>query len=128
MTFTLTDVLLLVIAGTLLVMTIQLMRLSGRVSEAAGELKDAIEELRPDLRRLVRDAEGALADVRRTQSRIDRIAETVEESAMVARQVLAPLSTRLAGLITGVKTAFVALRCGKSHHGNGAEAARGGVG
>ncbi len=126
MTFTLTEVLLLVIAGTLLVMTIQLMRLSGRVSEAAGELKGAIEELRPELRWLMRDAEEALADVRRTSGRIGRIAETVEESMMVARHLLAPLSTRLAGLITGVKTAFVALRRGESQHdGNGAELARG---
>ncbi len=124
MTFILTDVLLLVISGTLLVMTIQLTRLSGRVSEAASELKDAIEELRPDLRRLVHDAEGALTDVRRTSGRINRIAETVEESTTLARHLLAPLSTRLGALVTGVKTAFVALRRGESHHGSGAEAAR----
>ncbi len=125
MTFTLTDVLLLVIAGTLLVMTIQLMRLSGRVSEAASALKDAIEELRPDLRRLTHDAGAALVDVRKTHSRIDHIAEMVEESAMLARYLLAPLSTRLAGLITGVKTAVAAVRREESHHGNGAESARG---
>ncbi len=124
MTFTLTDVLLLVIAGTLLVMAIQLVRLGGRMLEAADELKDAMKELRPELRRLVREAEGALADVRRTSGRIDHIAETVEEGAMLAQRILAPLSTRLGALITGVKTAFVVLRRGALHRGNGAEMAQ----
>ncbi len=124
MTFTLTDVLLLVIGGTLLVMTIQLVRLGGRMVGAADELRDAIQELRPELRRLVRDAEGALADVRRTSGRIGRIAETVEEHTRLAQRILAPLSTRLVALIIGVKTAFVALRRGTFHHGNGVAVAR----
>lgn len=124
MTLTLADALLLVIASTLLVMTIQLMRLAGRISEAAGELRDAIKELRPDLRRLVRNAEEALADVRRTSGRIDRIAETIEDSATLARQLLTPLSTRLGALMIGVKTALTALRRGGSPHGNGVATVR----
>ena len=117
MTFTLTDVLLLVIAGTLLVMVIQLVRLGGRMAGAADALRDAMKELQPELRRLVRNAEEALADVRRTGGRIDRIAETAEEHIMLVQRILAPLSRRLGALIVGVKTAFVALRRGEAFTG-----------
>ena len=117
MTFTLTDVLLLVIVGTLLVMAIQQARLGGRMARAADELKDAVTELRPELRRLVRDAEEALADVRRTSGRIDRIAEAAEEHVVLAQRILVPLSRRLVALVTGVKMAFVALRRGEAFTG-----------
>ncbi len=127
MAFTLTEVLSLVIMALLLLMAGRLMLMAGQVSKAAGELRDAIQELRPELRRLVCEAEGALADVRKTSDRIGRIAGTVEEGTTLAREMLTPVSMRLVALVAAVKVGFGALRRRSSRHDNGTVVADGGM-
>ena len=117
MTFTLTEMLLFIIAGTLMVVAGLLIWLAVRVSKVSGE----IEEVRPELRRLMRSSEEVLADVRKTVGRIDGIAETVELGTALARQALAPSLTRFGALVSGVKRGLRVLLGGSAfHQGNGA--------
>ncbi len=117
MTFTLDEVLLFIIAGTLMVVAGLLIWLAVRVAKVSGE----IEEMRPELQRLMRNAEEVLADVRKTVGRIDGVAGTVEVGVALARQAMAPSLTRFVALVRGVKKGFGVLRSGGvSRHGNGA--------
>ncbi len=88
MTFTLTEILLVIIAGTLMVVAGLLIWLSVRVSKVSGK------------------TEKVLVDVRKTVGRIDGIAETVESGVALARQALAPSLTRFGALVSGVKKGF----------------------
>ena len=127
MAFTLTEVLTLVMTALLLVMAGGLMLMAGQVSKAAGELRDAIQELRPELRRLMREAEAALADARTTSDRIGRIAGSVEAGTTLARQVLAPISLRLAALFAVAKAGFGAFKRRPSRRDHGTVVANGGI-
>ena len=118
---TLTEMLLLVIAVTLLVVSAQVIRLAARVSKAA----DALDELQPGVSRLVREAEEALADVRKTSGRIDRLTETIEHGTVVARQLVVPFLTRVGALVIGAKAGLEVLRRVAFHRGNGTVVARG---
>gem|GEM_PF-2252797 len=91
MTFTLTEVLLFLIAGTLIGVAGLLIWLVIRMSKVSGEIEEG------------------LSDLHKTIGRIDGIAETVEVGAALARQVLTPSLTRVAALVTGVKRGFGAL-------------------
>lgn len=103
MTFTLTEVLLFIIAGTLMVVTGLLIWLVVRVWEVSGEIKEG------------------LADLRKTVGRIDGIAGSVEAGVALARQALVPSLTRFAALVSGIKRGVgVLLGGGASRHGNGA--------
>mgnify|MGYP001574895716 CR=1 FL=1 len=95
MTLTLTEILLSMIAGALLVM--------------AGLLVWMAVGVWPELRRLMRSADAVLADIRKTVGRIDGIAETVETGAALARQVLAPAWARVGALVSGAARGFRAL-------------------
>ena len=88
MTFTLTEILLVIIAGTLMVVAGLLIWLSVRGSKVSGK------------------TEKVLVDVRKTVGRIDGIAETVESGVALARQALAPSLTRFGALVSGVKKGF----------------------
>lgn len=81
MTFALTDILLFVIAGMLMVMAGLQIWLAIRVSKM-------------------------LADVRKTIDRIDGIAKTAEAGVALAQQVLAPPLMRIGALIGGIKRGF----------------------
>ncbi len=103
MTFTLMEVLLFIIAGTLMLVAGLLIWLAVRVSQVSGEI------------------EAVLADVHKTVGRIDGIAEIVAAGAALARQAMVPSLTRFGALVSGVKRGFrVLLGRGVSHHGNGA--------
>jgi len=103
MTFTLTEVLLVLIAGTLMVVAGLLIWLAVRVSQVSGKMEEV------------------LADVHKTVGRIDGIAEIVTAGAALVRQALVPSLTGFGALISGVKRGFrVLLGRGASHHGNGA--------
>lgn len=77
MTFTLTEGLLFIIAGTLMVVAGLLIWLAVRVSKVSGK------------------AEEVLADVRKTVGRIDGIAETVEAGAALVSRAKRGLSMLL---------------------------------
>lgn len=97
MTFTLTEVLLFIIAGMLTVVTGLLIWLAVRVSKVSGEI------------------EKGLADLRKTVGRIDGIAETVEAGVALARQALAPSLTRLGAFVSGLKRGVGVLLGGRVH-------------
>ncbi len=88
MTFTLVEVLLFLIAGTLMAVAGLLIWLVVRVSQVSGKIEEA------------------LADVHRTIGRIDGIADTVETGAELARRALAPSLARFAALLSGIKRGF----------------------
>ena len=88
MTFTLTEVLLLSIAGILMVVAGLLIWLVVRVSQVSGKI------------------EKMLADVHKTVGRIDGIAEIVAVGAALPRQAMVPSLTRFGALVSGVKRGF----------------------
>ncbi len=92
MTFTLVEVLLLLIAGMLVVVAGLLIWMVVRVSQVSGKVEEA------------------LADVHRTIARIDGVAETVEAGVALARQAIAPSLTRFAALVRGIKRGFEVLQ------------------
>ena len=98
MTFTLAEVLLLIIAGTLMVVAGLLIWMVVRVSKVSGEIQEG------------------LADVRKTIGRIDGIAETVEVGAALVRQALVPSLTRFVALASGIRKGFGVLRNGAMAH------------
>ncbi len=85
MTFTLTEMLLVIITGMLMVMSGLLIWLTVRVFKVSGEMQ------------------AAVADFQKAVGHINGIAESVETGVALAREALSPSLIRFGALMSGMK-------------------------
>lgn len=106
MSFTLVDLLLIIIAAMTIGMFAVLARLATRMSRAAQEVEESFRYLngrRPAIDRLLHDAEREVSEVRQMTERAGRIAADVQDIAGSARRLAAPLLTQLAAVSAGAR-------------------------
>lgn len=130
MTFTLTEVLMILVAFAVAVFVGIFARLSFQLNKTASEMEETARRARdlvPATRSLLEQAESDLRDVRDLTRRTTKIAEDVQavtgEASALTVQVLqaleGPVSDRARAAVVGARAGFEALR-----HGRGAEASR----
>lgn len=113
MSFTLVDLLLIIIAAMTIGMFAVLARLATRMSRAAQEVEESFRYLngaRPTIDRLLGDAERELSELRRVTQRADEIAKDLKDLSGPARRLAMPLLTQWVAVAAGAKAGLEALQ------------------
>jgi len=111
MSFTLADLLLVIIAAVAIGMLAVLVRLSTRVTRAAEEVEVSfhyLNSIRPTVDRLLREAEDEVSEMREMTQRANRIAADVQDISGSARRLTLPLLTQFTAVLAGAKVGLEA--------------------
>jgi len=112
MTFSLTEVLLLIIAIAVVVLVVYLIRLAGQASRTTAEVEELVRHLnymRPQFERVLESTEKELAEVRELTKKANGIAGDVGSLTHQASRVALPALTNLGSLAGPLSYASAAL-------------------
>jgi len=130
MTFTLSEVLLLVVAVTAMAFVIVFVGLSFQLRRTAAEMEETARHVRSlvsPAQRLLKEAESDVAEIRELARRTTQIAQDVQsvtgEASALTIQLLRALegevSDRARAAMVGARAGFAALRRTRSEDGSG---------
>lgn len=112
MTFTIADVLLLLIAVGVTIITIVLVRLSAQLVRTAAEVEKAarhLNHLQPRIERIAEEAESELKALHALTEKADQIAADVEGVSSHARRLVLPALSSAASIAEPLRYASAAL-------------------
>jgi uncharacterized protein YoxC len=112
MTFSLADLLLLVLTVAAVVMVVYLIRLGSQLSRTAREIEELVRHvnfLRPQFERLIEETEQELGDLRKLTQRADGIADDVGSITHHASRLALPALANISSLAGPLRYATAAL-------------------
>jgi uncharacterized protein YoxC len=112
MTFTLTDLMLIIVAISAVVIVVFLIRLANQLTRASAEAEELIRHLnylRPQFERLLEEAERELGDIRSLTQKADGIAGDVGAITNTASRLALPALSNISSLARPLRYASAAL-------------------
>jgi uncharacterized protein YoxC len=112
MTFSLTDLLLIVLTVAAVIMVVYLIRLASQLARTATEVEELVRHInymRPQFERMLDAAEHELGDIRKLTQRADGIVDDVGTVTHHASRLAAPALANISSLAVPLRYASAAL-------------------